>query len=311
MGGSIRIPASNCGLVGLKPTRGRTTLGPDFGELWGPLTHQHVLTRTVRDCARILDATAGPAPGDPYAAPPPARPWADEVHTEPGHLRVGYRTALPDGRHPHSDVAAAVEATAHLLDALGHHVEPAGLGALAEATLAETVPVVFASGVASSVDRWSRQLGRDITPELEPMNAFLAGFGRSITAPQWLAAVEAVQAWARRMAASWTALDALLLPVAPEPPLPLGRMAPDAKPPLELVADLARMSCFTMPFNLTGDPAMSLPLHRTGEGLPVGVQLVAPFGREDVLFRLAGQLEAARPWAHHRPPITQPLTTRP
>ncbi|HET6793503.1 MAG TPA: amidase, partial [Acidimicrobiales bacterium] len=303
MGGSIRVPASNCGLVGLKPSRARTSLAPDYGEFWGPITHQHVLTRTVRDCAAVLDATAGAAPGDPYTAPPPARPYAAEVTTEPGNLRIGFRTALGDGSAPHAEVVEAVEGVARLLDALGHRVAGAALAALDEPALGETVPVMFGSVVARDVDRWSGLLGHDISGELEPMNATLAALGNSITATQWLTGLEAVQSWSRRMAASWSEFDVLLLPVTPEPPVPLGTMAPDAKDPFELLADLTRMVAFTIPFNLTGEPAMSLPLHRTADGLPVGVQLVAPMGREDVLFRLAGQLEQARPWSHHRPAV--------
>lgn len=303
MGGSIRVPASNCGLVGLKPTRGRTSLAPDFGEFWGPITHQHVLTRSVRDCAATLDATSGTAPGDPYSAPPPSRPWTAEVGTEPGRLRVAFRTGLPGGTAVHPEILTGVEGTARLLDALGHSVAPAAVAALDEPTLAETLPVMFSSVVARDVARWSSLLGHDITSELEPMNATLAEMGKTITAPQWLASIEAVQGWARRMAALWEEFDVLLLPVTPEPALPLGVMAPDAKDPFELIADLTRMVGFTIPFNFTGEPAMSLPMHRTTEGLPVGVQLVAPTGREDRLFRLAGQLEAARPWSHHHPSI--------
>jgi amidase len=302
MGGSIRVPASNCGLVGLKPSRGRTSLAPDFGEFWGPMTHQHVLTRSVRDCAAILDATAGPAPGDPSSAPPPSRAWAAEVGMEPGRLRVGYRTAPPDGTAVHPDVFAGIDATSRLLDALGHMVAPTAVAALDDPVLGETLPIMFCAVVARDVDRWSSLLGHDVASELEPMNSTLAAMGSTITAPQWLAGLEALHAWARRMAAIWEELDVLVLPVTPEPPLPLGVMAPDAKDPFELIADLMRMVSFTIPFNVTGEPAMSLPMHRTADGLPVGVQLVAPMGREDRLFRLAGQLEQARPWSHYHPP---------
>lgn len=305
MGGSIRVPASHCGLVGLKPSRARTSLAPDFGEFWGPITHQHVLTRSVRDCAAVLDATAGPAPGDPYTAAPPVRPWVDEVAIEPAPLRIGYRTALPDGTSPHLEVVAAVESAVRLLDALGHRVAPAGLAALDEPVLGDVLPILFGSVVAHDADRWSTALGHDVTPELEPMNATLAELGRSVTATQWLSGLEALQSWSRRMAAAWSDLDLVLVPVTPELPPPLGEMAPDAKDPFELLTDLTRMVTFTIPFNVTGEPALSLPLHRTATGLPVGVQLVAPMGREDLLFRLAGQLEHARPWSHHHPSLIE------
>lgn len=303
MGGSIRVPAANCGLVGLKPSRGRTSLGPEFGEFWGPITHQHVLTRSVRDSAAILDLTSGPEPGDPYTAPPPVRPWSDEVGTEPGQLRIGFRTTMPDGTQPHPEVVTAVEATARLLDALGHRPERTELPALSDPVLTEVIPIMFASVVAWDAARWSGLLGHDITDELEPMNATLAALGTTISATQWLSGLQAVQAWSRRMAEAWAGADVIVLPVTPEPPLPLGVMAPLAKDPFEMLGDLTRMTAFTIPYNLTGEPAMSLPLHRTPDGLPIGVQLVAPMGREDLLFRLAGQLEQARPWSHHRPAL--------
>jgi amidase len=162
MGGSIRVPASNCGLVGLKPTRARTSLGPEFGEYWGPLTHQHVLTRTVRDTAGVLDAIAGAGVGDPYTAPLPARSWSAEVATEPGRLRVGYRTALPDGTQPDPEVVTAVESTARLLEALGHDVAHAALDALDDPALGEAIPIAFSSWIAGDMERWGHRLGRTI-----------------------------------------------------------------------------------------------------------------------------------------------------
>lgn len=295
MGGSIRVPAANCGLVGLKPTRARTTLAPSYGEFWGPLTHQHVLTRTVRDCAVILDETAGPAPGDPYTAPPPARPWLQEVGADPGRLRVGFRTVLPDGGKPHDEVRLAVTSTAQLLESLGHAVHEARVPALDDPAMPESVAHIFAAAVARDVIRWSETLGADIAGELEPGNGFMHSIGSALTAADWLHHMEVLQSWSRRMAGTWEECDVLVVPVLPEPPVRLGEMT---------VADSARLIAFTVPFNITGEPAMSLPLHRTADGLPVGVQLVAPAGREDILFRLAGQLEAARPWAAERPPVS-------
>jgi amidase len=295
MGGSIRIPASDCGLVGLKPSRARTSLGPEFGEYWGPLTHQHVLTRTVRDSAALLDMSAGPGPGDPYSAPPPNRPWASEVATDPGRLRVGWRTAVPDGSALSTDVMAAVSGTAHLLEELGHHVFDAALPALGDPVVAAAAGTVFAVAIARDVARWSAILGRDITPELEPHHAEVVWLGKEIPATRWVADIETIQSWCRVMARSWLDVDVLLLPVMPEPPRPMGEPSP---------GEAGRLIAFTLPFNLTGEPAISLPLHRSVDGLPVGVQLVAPTGREDVLFRVAGQLETARPWAHLRPPTT-------
>ncbi len=306
MGGSIRIPASACGLVGLKPTRARTSLAPAFGEYWGPVTHQHVLTRSVRDSAAILDATAGPAAGDPYTAPPSpsGRPWLAEVASAPGRLRIGFRTRLPDGSEPHPEITAAVETTAKLLESLGHDVAQSDLARLDDdARLGESVAVLTTSAVARDAERWSALLGRDITGELEPMNATMARIGKAVSATRWLGASETLQTWARLMAATWNEWDLVLLPVLPEPPQYLGEMAPDARDPLALLADVVRMGSFARPFNLTGDPAISLPLHWTADNLPVGIQLVAPTGREDRIFQVAGQLERTRPWAHRRPKL--------
>ena len=180
MGGSIRIPASACGLVGLKPTRGRNSLGPDFGEYWGLTTHEHVLTRTVRDTAAVLDATAGPAPGDPYSAPPPDRPFRDEVGVDPGRLRIGFRvrrTGSDDDAHP--DCVAAVHATVAVLESLGHDVEAVDLPALDDPSLGAALGGMFGPFVARDLDRWSATLGRTIDPsELEPWNAQMVELGR-------------------------------------------------------------------------------------------------------------------------------------
>ena len=309
MGGSIRVPAAHCALVGLKPTRARTSLGPDFGEYWGPVTHENVLTRSVRDTAAVLDAIAGPGPGDPYTAPPPSRPWRDEVGADPGRLRIGFRTARRDGAgESHPDCAAAVSHAAELLSSLGHEVVPDDVPALDDARLSEALPVVFASVVTRDIDRWSERIGRSITGEdIEPMNALLVEMGRGITASQYLGAVEALQSWCRGVAEWWAAgHDVLVLPVSPEPPPPLGVMAPDSQDAFSLLMQLAGLITFTFPFNMTGQPAMSLPLHWSDDGLPIGVQLVAAYGREDVLIRLASQLEQGQPWAGRRPAVAAP-----
>ena len=306
MGGSIRVPSSACGLVGLKPTRGRTTLGPDFGEFWGPLTHEHVLTRTVRDSAAILDAVAGPGPGDPYTAPAPARPYAAEVGADAGRLRIGTITMRTDGAELHPECVAAVQATAKLLEEVGHDVAPAKVEAL------ETPDFgflgIYASAIARDLDRWGERIGRTLTPsDLDPMNAVTAELGLAVTGPQYLAATEAANDFSRRVASWWTAgTDVLVTPTIPHPPFRLGEVAPDTD---DVMAALPRMGAacmFTAPFNMTGQPAISLPLHWTAEGLPVGVQLVASYGREDVLVRLASQLEKAKPWAGRRPPVAAP-----
>ncbi len=304
MGGSIRVPASACGLVGLKPTRGRTTLGPDFGEFWGPLTHEHVLTRSVRDSAAVLDAVAGPGPGDPYTAPAPAPPYADDVGGDPGRLRIGFRTMRTDGVESNAECVAAVDTAARLLAELGHDVAPARLDAL------DTPDIgflgIYASAVARDLERWSLRIGRTLVPsDLDPMNAVTAEMGQAITGAQYLAATETAQAYSRQVASWWAdGNDVLVTPTMSEPPARLGELAPDTDDVFGTLTRMGTYAMFTSPFNMTGQPAISLPLHWTDDGLPIGVQLVAAYGREDVLIRLASQLERARPWSDRRPPTS-------
>lgn len=307
MAGSIRVPASCCGLVGLKPTRARTSLGPGHGEYWGPVAHEHVLTRSVRDSAAVLDTIRGMAPGDPYTAPPPSRPYREEIGLDPGALRVGLRTAVPGAAgQPHQDCVAAVDEAARLLESLGHHVEPSAAAVLDSPAILEGFSAVFGTIVAWEVDRWSQRIGRRIDlGELEPMNARTAEVGRSAPATQWLSGLHTWQQWAREAAALWEQeLDVLVTPTLATPPWQLGELAPTALAPAELAAAVGEKIAFTVPFNITGQPAISLPLHRNPDGLPIGVQFVAAYGREDVLIRLAAQLEQAAPWSMARPPVS-------
>ncbi|MAE97172.1 MAG: 6-aminohexanoate hydrolase [Deltaproteobacteria bacterium] len=298
MGGSIRIPASFCGLVGLKPSRARGTLAPDFGEYWGPLTHEHVVTRSVRDSAAVLDAIAGPACGDPYTAPPPPRPFSEEVGAPVQGLRVGVVTGTALGPADPQCAAAASDA-GRLLAELGHDVDAAEMPGGGSFELGPWI----AAGVARDLERWSEVLGEPIGPEdVEPLNGVMAEIGRGMTASAYLASEERAWAWAREAQKPWAqGLDLLVTPTSPAPPPRLGVMAPEV-PPNELFERLGRYTIFTSPFNVTGQPAISLPLAWSEEGLPIGVQLVAAYGREDLLLRVAAQLEVARPWADRRPP---------
>jgi amidase len=298
-GGSIRIPASCCGLFGLKPTRARNPLGPAYGDMGGGLWAEHVVTRSVRDSAAALDVTAGPMAGDPYAAPPAARPYLDEVGADPGRLRIAVAADAPTGVPVDAECRAAAEDAAALCEALGHVVEPAS-PPVDGGRLEEAFFVIYAAGTAWRLDAWRRELGRDPEPgELEPATEWLVERGRSHSASELLLAVEAVQADARRIAAFHETYDVLLSPTLAAPPVPLGTFTGD---PERVFADDAAFAAFTWIANATGQPAMSVPLHWSAGELPVGVHFSAACGAEDVLIRLAAQLEEARPWAQRRPP---------
>jgi amidase len=299
MGGSIRIPSAFCGLVGLKPTRARGSLGPELGEYWGPLTHEHVVTRTVRDCAGVLDAVAGPAVGDPYAAPAPVRPWLAELDAAPAALRIGFvaRTSIAD---VDPACAEAVERTAALLGELGHRVEQARIPALGDIQAGPWI----AAGLARELDRWSELTGAPIGPDdVEPMNWLMAEQGRALSVSDYIASAERAHAWSRELQQWWaTEGDVLLTPTTAKLTPRLGECSPEV-PLEELLPRMGQTTPFTLPFDVTGQPAISLPLHESESGLPIGVQLVAATGREDLLFRLATQLEAAAPWTGRTPRI--------
>ncbi len=304
-GGSIRIPASNCGLVGLKPSRGRTTFAPDFGDLFSGLVNDHVVCRSVRDCAAILDAIAGYEPGDPYTAPPPARPYRDEVGADPGRLRIGLMTTPPGGQiEAHPDVVAGAQAAASLLEELGHAVEADRPPELDDPEYVTTFMVRWSAGAAFSIGWWERRTGRSIGPgDVEPCTWALAEMGRAQTGPDYLRAVEHHQL-ASRAAARWhDRFDLLLTPTLGEPPTRIGEYASDPENPLAPLARSTPVASFTAAANLTGQPAISLPLHWNDDGLPIGAQLVGPYGGEDVLLRVAAQLEEARPWADREPAV--------
>ena len=305
-GGSIRTPASHCALVGLKPSRGRTTLGPDFGEAWAGLVVRHALTRSVRDSAAVLDAIAGPLPGDPYTAPPPAGPYAAEVGADPGRLRIGLRTDAPSGLAAVDPrCVEAVEDAGRLLESLGHHVEPASPAALDSPGLLEAFSAVLAGGVVFDIDQLAATVGREITADdVEPFTWMQYEAGRATTAGQYVDALHIAHTWSRGVIGWWqTGYDLLLTPNTAEPAPRLGDIVNETADPLRALERAIPFAAHTAPWNVTGQPAVSLPLWWTDDGIPVGVQLIADQYREDVLIRVAAQLETARPWSNRRPPI--------
>ncbi|MEU4830024.1 amidase [Streptosporangium sp. NPDC023615] len=297
-GGSIRIPASMCGLVGLKPSRGRVSSGPSAGEPWAGFSAAGLLCRTVRDSAATLDVVAGTMPGDPYGAPAWRRPLAEEVGADPGRLRIGFLAAHPDGSvPPDADLVAAVTGAAGLLEALGHRVEPGGPPALAERDFARHFGTVVTAHVAADLDEIGRWRGRPVElDELETRNRILGAAGRRLGVVDYLASRDWIDGFRRRMAAWWETCDLLLTPSLGVAPFRLGWLPPDDVSTVP--GRTSRAVAFTSPVNATGQPAISLPSHRTAEGLPVGVQLVAAAGREDLLVRVAAQIEAERPFTH-------------
>lgn len=306
-GGSIRIPASECGLVGLKPSRARVSLAPEWGDVMGGLVCELAVTRSVRDTASILDAVSGPVPGDPYAAPPPTRPYVSEVGADPGRLRIGVQTSAPGGMvKTHPDCVSAAMSAAHLLEELGHDVDVAHLDALDDPAFVEKFVLVWASGTAFDLDHyWPQKLGRAITKDdVEPLTWALAELARGYSASDFLAARDWLQQVTRRVAQWFLDFDLLLTPTIAEPPPRLGEFDSPPENPLHGLFRAAALVPFTPPFNVTGQPAISLPLRWNEEGLPIGVQLVAPYGREDLLIQVASSLEQAAPWAGRRPPVS-------
>lgn len=302
-GGSIRIPASCCGLVGLKPSQGRITVGPARAEVG--LGVELCVSRTVRDTVGLLDAVRGPGVGDTVIAPAPERPYADEVGADPGRLRIGLLDVHPRGDFLHEDCVSAVHAVASMLEGLGHTVEPAWPACLADTTLPEKFMALFATQAVMATRGFGETLGREATAnDMEPVNWALVEQAQRLTAVDYAAAQEAGWAFRRALQQWWAdGWDLLLTPTLAEPPLPLTEFENDPEHPTAPMRRAGRFAAFTPPFNMSGQPAISLPLHSNAEGLPIGIQLAAAYGREDILIRVASQLESAHPWLSHRPPI--------
>jgi amidase len=324
-GGSIRIPASCCGLFGLKPTRGRTPVGPDHSQLWHGFAIGHVLSRSVRDSAAMLDAIAGPEPTSPYWAPPARGPFLAEVGAPPGRLRIAltkrpFVTSVP----PHPDCVAAADDAARLLAELGHHVEEADLDVDGDA-FARDFFVLVCVEIAAILARGEERLGRRIRRgDIETNTAIVATLGRQQSAVRAARARERLDAAVRQVAPVADAFDLVLSPTLGMPPVGIGALAPHGLEAFAhdvlialhlgfllrlpgLVEATVRKVFSFIPFtplaNVSGQPAMSVPLHWNAAGLPIGVHLQARFGDEATLLRVAAQLEAARPWADRRPPV--------
>jgi amidase len=323
-GGSIRIPASCCGVFGLKPTRGRNPIGPDIGEAWYGLACDHVLTRSVRDSAAMLDATAGPDVGAPYYAAPPARPFLDEIGADPGRLRIAFTSAPLLPSTVHEDCVKGVTDTVKLCQELGHDVVEA-TPQIDGKEFAKAFFTVVCCEARTDIEEDEARLGRKATAaDFEPSTWAVGLLGQQLRAPQLSKAVRFLKLTARKVGQFFEEYDVLLTPTLAWPPVVTGSLQPKASE-MAMMSILNRLNAggllrvvagidalaeqvfsfmpFTPVFNVTGQPAMSIPLYWNEDGLPIGMHFVGRYGDEATLFRLAGQLEQARPWADRVPPV--------
>ena len=302
-GGSIRIPASCCGLVGLKPSRGRVSLAPHYGDMFSGLVSELGVTRSVRDTAAMLDAVAGPAVGEPYFPAPPERSYTAEAERPPGPLKVGFSVESPLGDAIDAECERAVRDAAALCESLGHAVEEAGPEYDAE-ELWTKFTTLLSGGAAWAVADWERRTGRTAGPEhFEPFVWAFGERGRALGAHDYLLAVQDVQRAVRDVSAFFGRYDLWLTATLGQPPVELGTLVYRGGDPFELRRRCAEFSPYTWIANASGQPAISVPLHWSRAGLPVGVHFVARWGDEATLLRLAGQLERARSWAHRIPGV--------
>jgi amidase len=298
-GGSIRVPASGCGLVGLEPSRGRISHGPALGESWAGATTDGVVTRSVRDTAAMLDVMSGRRTGDPYTATPPSRPFAAEVGADPGRLRIGLATGHP-GVSTDPECVAAVEQAGALLEQLGHDVDVAQPSALYDEDFSRHFVTIVAVATAIDFVTIAEIIGRPVDEaDVEPSNWVMGSIGRAISAADYVQSISWVHAWSRRLHAWWDDVDLLVTPVIAVPPPPIGWLS-DPEHGTERLTSILQ---FTAQFNVSGQPAISLPLGSSAGGLPIGVQFVGPIDDEALLLRVGGQLEVAAPWAGRTPPI--------
>jgi amidase len=300
-GGSIRVPASCCGLVGLKTSQGRISLAP-FGDEANFSVH-FAVTRTVRDTAALLDATHGPGVGDRVIAAAPTRPYIQEVGQDPGKLRIGFIDHHPVGGQMDSECVQAVRDTCKLLESLGHHVENSWPKALEQADFAGKFTAMWSTNMSIARDLLGQMLGREVVKDdIEFMNWTMAEFAATKTATDYARSVVASVTF-RRLVQQWWAdgFDLLVTPTMARLPMLIGTIKNEPENQMNALRIAGEWIPLTPPFNTTGQPAINIPLQWTSDGIPVGIQIVAAYGREDLLIRIASQLETAQPWAHRTP----------
>ncbi|HJQ60792.1 MAG TPA: amidase [Vineibacter sp.] len=302
-GGSIRIPASACGLFGLKVTRARNPSGPDVGEGWGGQSVGHCVSISVRDSAALLDATAGPDVGDPYWAPPPAGRFLDEVGRDPGKLRIALCTTPWNGEPVDAECRQAAEDAAKLCESLGHNVTIAR-PEFDWPSFRDATRVLVGANTLNTLQQRAKVIGKALeASDVEPLVWSIAELGMKYTATDYARSINTIHAVGRIVARFFTSHDLLLTPTMCAPPWPLGVLSLSSTDTDAYLTAVNRSIGFTSLFNAAGNPAASLPLHWTKQGLPVGVQFIAPFGDEARLFQVAAQLEGAKPWKDRRPPL--------
>jgi amidase len=303
-GGSIRIPASCCGLVGLKPTRGRVSWAPEWTEGAIGLPTDGVLSRTVLDTAVALDLISGYEPGDSFLCPPPSAPFADAARRDPGPLRIGFTVEAPNGAPVDPECQQAVRGAVELLESLGHEVVEADLPR--DEGYVENFVKVWVGGTEDELHTFERWLGEPLDrSKLEPLTAQMAEISAALSATELLGAMDYLRRLSRVVLEFWTGHDVLVTPTLAKPPIEIGGLRPaEGEPPIQMLLNSAGWVPFTPVFNVTGQPGISLPLHQSAGGLPVGVQFVGAPAAEEMLISLAAQLEQAQPWADRRPPVS-------
>lgn len=301
-GGSIRIPASCCGVFGFKPTRGRVPVGPTQFEGWNGLSHHHALTISVRDSAALLDASAGAELGSPYFSPPPVRPFLKEVGADPGILRVALAITVPLGAPLDPECEKATLDAAKLCESLGHRVEEAQLP-IDYTMMHEASRIIIQASVARTLEDAGMKFGRPVTEQdVETVTWATMQGGLQVSGVGYSRAIATLHQVGLTMAKFQRNYDVVLSPTLAKPPVALGVLSP-SQDYAAWRKKQTEFSPFTRVYNASGQPSMSVPLHWTPDGLPVGVMFSARFGEDATLFRLAAQLEKAQPWARRRPPI--------